>query len=158
MSASEVREYLKKFKKTDKIRKIRVPITSIEDASDALGVLPSKIVKSSAFLNKKGDGCILIVLSGDATVDKARYKTRFRYIPDELTDEQLVEYTGYDKLSLCPFAVNEEFTKIYVDKSVKRFDCVYCMAGDEHTIVKFTSDELFECSQAEDWVEVGKAW
>lgn len=158
MSTSEVREYLKEFNKTDRIKKIRVPVTSVEETADVLGIMPSKLVRCTAFLNKKGDGCIMIVASGDATIDKARFKTKFRYIPDELNEEQAVEYTGFSIADLCPFAVNEEHTKIYLDKSLKRFDYVYPKAGDDYTIVKLTCDELFACAKAVDWVEMGRTW
>ena len=158
MSTTEVRAYLEGFNKADKIKKIRVPVTSVEETADCLGIMPSRLVKHTAFLNKKGDGCIMIISSGDAIVDKVRYKTKFRYIPDELNEEQTIAYTGYSIADLCPFAVIEEYTRIYLDKSLKRFDYVYVKAGDDYTIVKLTCEELFECTKAVDWVEMGRTW
>ncbi len=158
MSTSKVKEYLRRFEKTDRIRKIKVPITAADEASDSLGTMPSKLAKCTAFLNKKGDGCIMIVTSGDATVDKARFKTRFRYLPEELDEEQSVKYTGHRLMALCPFAVNDEATVIYLDKSLKRFDYIYISAGDAYTVAKFSYDELFKCTNAVDWVDMGRIW
>ncbi len=158
MSVSGVKEYLRQYRKSDRLQKVNVPVTSVEIAADTLGIMPSKLAKCHAFLNKTGDGCILIVTSGDARIDKARFKAKFRYIPDELDENQLVEYTGYTSEELCPFAVNAEKTKIYLDKSIKRFDYVYPTAGDYYTVVKLSADELFKCTNAVDWVEMGRTW
>lgn len=158
MSALEVRAYLSKFDKESKIIKIDVPITSVDEAADSIGIMPSKIVKQEVFLNKKGDGCIMIVVSGDAIVNKAKFKTKFRYIPDELSEKQTVEYTGYSTADLCLFGVNEKYTKIYLDNSLKRFDYIYAKAGDDYTVVKLSCEELFECSRAADWVTMGRTW
>lgn len=158
MSVTVVKEYLRQFRKSDRIQKVNVPITSIEEASDALGIMPSKLVTCAVFMNKTNDGCIMIITSGDAIVDKSRYKAKFRYIPEELDESQTVEYTGYNFDDLCPFAVKEETTKIYLDKTLKRYDYIYPSGGDLYSVVKLSPDELFRCSKAVDWVEMAKAW
>ena len=101
---------------------------------------------------------MLVVTSIDTNIDLKRYKSRFRYLPDELDDEKILEYTGYDYECLCPFAVDEERTKVYIDNYVKRFDYVYVPTGDNYTVAKLSPEELFKCAKALDWVDVAKSW
>ena len=158
MTPDNVRKSLKEFKVTDRIHKSRYPVSAVEDAADSLGIIPSKLVRTTAFINKAGNGCNVIVTSIDTNFDFRKYKSKFRYLPEDIEDEKVLEYTGHEKEFMCPFAVDEEHSKVYIDKYVKRFDYVYVPAGDDYTVVKLSPEELFKCAKAVDWVDVAKSW
>ena len=52
-------------------------------------------------------------------------------------------------------AVKEGVT-VYLDESMKRFETVFPAAGSAGSAVKLTCDELFESSQAAEWIDVCK--
>ena len=59
---------------------------------------------------------------------------------------------GHAPGGVCPFEVNE----VYLDESLRKFDTVYPAAGNGHTAVKLTLQELEAAAGAEDWVDVCK--
>ena len=54
-----------------------------------------------------------------------------------------------------PFGVNEGVA-VYLDESLRKFDTVYPAAGNGHTAVKLTLQELEAAAGAEGWVDVCK--
>lgn len=56
---------------------------------------------------------------------------------------------------MCPFGVNEGVT-VYLDESLRKVDTVYPAAGNDHTAVKLTLQELEATAGAEGWVNVCK--
>ena len=54
---------------------------------------------------------------------------------------------------VCPFGVNEGVA-VYLDESLRKFDTVYPAAGNGHTAVKLTLQELEAAAGAEGWVDV----
>ena len=48
---------------------------------------------------------------------------------------------GHDPGGVCPFGVNEGVA-VYLDESLRKFDTVYPAAGNGHTAVKLTLQEL----------------
>ena len=45
---------------------------------------------------------------------------------------------------------------VYLDESLRQFDIVYPAAGDDHSAVKLSIEELEQISGAEGWVDVCK--
>ena len=45
---------------------------------------------------------------------------------------------------------------VYLDESLRLFDIVYPAAGDDHSAVKLSIEELEQISGAEGWVDVCK--
>ena len=45
---------------------------------------------------------------------------------------------------------------MYLDESLKRFDTVYPAAGNDHSAVRLTIDELSDAAGAVSWVDVCK--
>ena len=72
-----------------------------------------------------------------------------------LTTEEAIELVGHPVGGVCPFAVNEGVT-VYLDESLKRFETVFPAAGSAGSAVKLSCDELYESSQAVEWVDVCK--
>ena len=46
--------------------------------------------------------------------------------------------------------------RVYLDRSLREFDTVYPAGGDDHIAVKLTTDELYDVSGADEWVDVCK--
>lgn len=59
-------------------------------------------------------------------------------------------YVGHAPGGVCPFGVNEGVA-VYLDESLRKFDTVYPAAGNGHTAVKLTLQELEAAAGAEDW-------
>lgn len=56
---------------------------------------------------------------------------------------------------VCPFGINENVI-VYLDESLRQFENVYPAAGDDHSAVKLTVDELEKIAGATGWVDVCK--
>lgn len=50
----------------------------------------------------------------------------------------------------------DEGVAVYLDESLRKFDTVYPAAGNGHTAVKLTLQELEAAAGAEGWVDVCK--
>ena len=57
-------------------------------------------------------------------------------------------YVGHAPGGVCPFGVNEGVA-VYLDESLRKFDTVYPAAGNGHTAVKLTLQELEAAAGAE---------
>lgn len=155
MSLQQVRAYLKARWLIERIIQFDVSSATVALAAQAAGVEEARIAKTLSFLLK--DGCILLVTAGDARIDNGRFKARFGEKPRMLPRELVEEMTGHPVGGVCPFAVREG-ARVYLDESLRRFDCIYPAAGDDHSAVKLTCMELEAASGAEGWVDICKEW
>ena len=64
---------------------------------------------------------------------------------------------GHAPGGVCPFALLPG-VKVYLDISLRRFSAVYPAAGDAHSAVRLTPDELAELSHSLAWVDCCKDW
>lgn len=55
-----------------------------------------------------------------------------------------------------PVRDQNEGVNVYLDESLRQFDIVYPAAGDDHSAVKLSIEELEQISGAEGWVDVCK--
>ena len=72
-------------------------------------------------------------------------------IPFDEVESQI----GHAPGGVCPFGINEG-VNVYLDESLRQFDIVYPAAGDDHSAVKLSIEELEQISGAEGWVDVCK--
>lgn len=56
---------------------------------------------------------------------------------------------------VCPFRVNEN-VEVWLNESLKKYKTVYPAAGNGHTVVKLTVDELEHISNSSGWIDVCK--
>lgn len=157
MAIEKVREYLKKYGKDKDIKEFDVSSATVELAAEALGVEPSRIAKSMSFKNLKGGGCILIVTSGDAKIDNAKFKNRFGFKASMLGFDEVGKFTGHDVGGVCPFA-NPDGIKKYLDISLKRFESIFPACGSDNSAIELTPEELFGIAEGLEWVDVCKGW
>ena len=154
MSIELVRNYMKAYGRANDIMEFSVSSATVALAAQALGVEPCRIAKTLSF--KKDDSCILIVTAGDVKIDNAKFKQTFGMKAKMLTADEAVELIGHAVGGVCPFAVKESVVGIYIDESVKRFDTIFPACGSSNSAIQLTPEELYELSNATEWVNVTK--
>ncbi len=152
MSIERVREYLKKFGADERIIELGESSATVELAAAALGVEGARIAKTLAY--KLDGGVILVVAAGDARVDNRRYKDSFGQKARMLTPDEAVELVGHAVGGVCPFAVNDG-VRVYLDKSLRRFETVFPACGSSNSAIELTCEELERMSGGE-WCDVCK--
>lgn len=153
MSVQSVREYLSRFGADGRILEFESSSATVELAAAVLGVEGARIAKTLSF--KTADGALLVVAAGDAKIDNRKFKDLFGFKAKMLSHEEAVELVGHAVGGVCPFAVKEG-VKVYTDVSLRRFSTVFPAAGSSSSAIELTCDELFEYSNAEEWVDVCK--
>ena len=151
MAIEKVREFFRSLGMEDRIMEFDVSSATVELASQALGCEPCRIAKSLSFITP--DGPVLVVAAGDAKIDNPKYKAQFSTKAKMLTPEQAVELIGHAVGGVCPFAVNEG-VRVYLDRSLKRFDTVFPACGSSNSAIELTLEELEKYSSAVSWVDV----
>ena len=154
MSIEKVRTYLKQFNADNRIIEFATSSATVELAAQAAGCEPARIAKTLSF-KLHDDSVILIVTAGDAKVDNAKYKHFFGCKAKMLTADEVEPDIGHAIGGVCPFGINENVI-VYLDESLRQFENVYPAAGDDHSAVKLTVDELEKIAGATGWVDVCK--
>lgn len=139
-------------------------VTEFEDGATAtvplaaatIGCLEAQIAKSMSFKNAEGEA-LIVVTAGDGKVNSGKFKHVFGYKATMLKGEEVPALTGHPIGGVCPFALPEGVA-VYLDISMKRFECVYPACGSPSSMVRLTPDELFRVSGAKEWVDVCKGW
>lgn len=153
MGLDTVRKYFQDLGMEDKILIIDESTATVEEAANALGCELARIAKTMSFL--VNDEPILILTLGDRKIDNRKYKDYFhvkaKMIPTNLVEELI----GHDIGGVCPFGVKDN-VKTYLDISLKEYDIVYPAAGNKHSAVKLTINELEKFSNAMAWIDVCK--
>lgn len=155
MSIDTVRTYFKQFGMEDRIMQFEESSATVELAAQAVGCAPERIAKTMSFFI--GEKPILVVTAGDAKIDNRKYKDQFHEKAKMIPWDKVEDSIGHAPGGVCPFAL-EKPLDVYLDLSLKRFDCVYPAAGDSSSAVKLTIGELEKCSGCKEWVDVCKGW
>lgn len=153
MAIEKVREYFRTLGIEDRIMEFDVSSATVDLAAEAVGVIPARIAKTLSF--KKGDSCMLIVMAGDARIDNQKFKAKFGMKAKMLSADEVLEMVGHAVGGVCPFAVPGS-VEIYLDDSMKRFDTVFPACGSSNSAIEFTCDEMFQYSNAAEWIDVCK--
>ena len=153
MSLKKAEAYLEEKGFLDHVIELKESTATVALAAEALGVEPGMIAKTMSFL--QGDKPVLILTEGTARVDNRKYKDTFHVKAKMIPFDQVEEAIGHAPGGVCPFGVNEGVA-VYLDESLRKFDTVYPAAGNGHTAVKLTLQELEAAAGAEGWVDVCK--
>ena len=156
MSIERCRAYFRALGLEDRIREFDVSSATVELAAQAVGCPPERIAKTLSFL--VDEKCVLIVAAGDAKIDNPKYKAQFHTKAKMLTPEQVVAFTGHAIGGVCPFALTDPETTVYLDRSLQRFSIVYPAAGSANSAVALSPDELAQYAHSAGWVDVCKNW
>lgn len=156
MSLQSVKAHLSKFDREQDILEYEQISATVEQAAQALHVIPAKIAKTLSFKDKEGNA-FLVVTAGDAKVDNKKFRTQFGGKAKMLSAEEVVEQTGHVIGGVCPFGLAHNL-KIYLDISMKRFNTVFPACGSVNSAIELTCKELEQYSGADAWVDVSKDW
>ena len=151
MAIEKVRDFFRSLGMEDRIMEFDVSSATVDLAAQALGCDPCRIAKSLSFITS--DGPILVVAAGDAKIDNPKYKAQFNTKAKMLTPEQAIGLIGHAVGGVCPFAVNDG-VRVYLDRSLKRFDTVFPACGSSNSAIELTLEELEKYSSAVSWVDV----
>ena len=69
--------------------------------------------------------------------------------------EEVEQWIGHAPGGVCPFGIRDG-VEVYLDESLRRFETVYPAAGDDHSAVRLSVDELEQIAGAKGWVDVCK--
>lgn len=129
-----------------------------DDARELLGIGLPRIAKTLVFAAPIGAN--VIVLSGDARIDPAKYEKKFKVKRVVLDEEDLMEYTGCRPGSVSPVALPNKRSKVYIDVSVRRFldQYVYISGGTANSAVGITGSDLFKVSNSREWIDISEGW
>lgn len=155
MSIEKVKEYFKSYNMENRIMEFTVSSATVELAAQALNCEPCRIAKSLSFL--VGEEAILIVTAGDARIDNSKYKAYFKVKAKMMTPIEAETLIGHQVGGVCPFAINNG-VKVYLDKSLQRFQTVFPACGSSNSAIELTIEELEKYSNYCEWVDVCKDW
>ena len=126
---------------------------TVELAAQAIGVTPGEIAKTLSFITKEGP--VLVIAEGTARVDNRKYKDTFHTKAKMIPGDQVEELIGHAPGGVCPFGIKEG-VPVYMDESLRKYALVYPAAGDDHSAVRLTVEELEQVSGSIGWVDVCK--
>ncbi|WP_287449218.1 YbaK/EbsC family protein [Sellimonas sp.] len=155
MSIENVKQYLKRVGMEQRIMELAQSSATVEEAASAIGCRPCQIAKTLSFL--AAENPILIVTAGDAKVDNKKYKNIFHEKAKMIPADQVETYIGHAPGGVCPFAVHPGVT-VYLDQSLRRFEKVYPAAGNGHSAVSLSLEELETYSCSSGWIDVCRGW
>lgn len=153
MAIENVREYFRQYGREQDVMEFEASSATVELAAKAVGVEEARIAKTMSFYDKEGDGCIIVATAGDQRIDNAKFKRRFGMKAKMLKGGDVERLTGHAPGGVCPFA-NPEGTRVFLDVSLQRFDRMYPACGSGNSAIGLSSEEFFQYSRAEEWVDV----
>lgn len=153
MSMDKARAHLRRYGLEDRIIELADSSATVELAAQALGCAPEHIAKTLSFVD--GEGALLILAAGNARIDNGKFKARFGMKAKMLPADQVEALVGHAVGGVCPFGVNPG-VPVYLDESLCRYDVIYPAAGNDHSGVRLSVDELYRASGAKDFVDVTK--
>lgn len=153
MSLEKAEKYLEEKGMRDRLIQLKESTATVVQAAEALGVEPGMIAKTMSFLQNEQP--VLILTEGTARIDNRKYKDTFHMKARMIPFEEVEHWIGHAPGGVCPFGVKEGVT-VYLDESLRRFSTVYPAAGDDHSAVRLSVDELEQIAGAKGWVDVCK--
>lgn len=156
MSLESVRVYLRQYGLDDKILVEKDSTATVQLAAEALGVQAGRIAKSMAFQDKEEGKAIIIVTAGTAKIANGPFKKTFGFKAHMLDAETLLHITGHPQGGVCPFALDEQTTRVFLDESLRNYPTVFPACGSSDSCIELTISQLMETSKAQGWVDVCK--
>ena len=139
MSLEKAERYLEHKGMLDRVIRLKESTATVAEAAEALGVEPGMIAKTMSFLQ---DGqAVLILTEGTARIDNRKYKDAFHMKAKMIPFEEVEQWIGHVPGGVCPFGIRDG-VEVYLDESLRQFETVYPAAGDDHSAVRLSVDEL----------------
>lgn len=153
MSLEKAERYLEHKGMLDRVIRLKESTATVAEAAEALDVEPGMIAKTMSFLQ---DGqAVLILTEGTARIDNRKYKDAFHMKAKMIPFEEVEQWIGHVPGGVCPFGIRDG-VEVYLDESLRQFETVYPAAGDDHSAVRLSVDELEQIAGAKGWVDVCK--
>jgi prolyl-tRNA editing enzyme YbaK/EbsC (Cys-tRNA(Pro) deacylase) len=135
----DVKHYL--FERSIEVWEFEEPTPNCELAARAVGCSVGEIAKSLLFF--VGRDPVVVITCGDLKVKNAKLKeatglTGKVRLP---SSDEVIQWTGYAPGGVCPFLLPADL-RVLVDVSMRRFPKVYAAAGNAHSAVPVTFDQL----------------
>lgn len=153
MSRERAEKDLEKKGMLDRVIRLSDSTATVAEAAAALGVEPGMIAKTMSFLQEEQP--VLILTEGTAKIDNRKYKDTFHIKAKMIPFEDVERYIGHAPGGVCPFGIEDGVT-VYLDESLRQFETVYPAAGDDHSAVRLSVEELEQIAGAKGWVDVCK--
>ena len=154
MSYENVKKYFENLGLSKRII-TRDNIDTVTHAAKVIGCKEARIAKTMSFIVK--DEPLVIVMSGDAKIDNAKYKAYFHQKAKMIAYEDVETIIGHPPGGVCPFALNPNIN-VYLDISLKRFETSHAAAGSANSTIELSPEELEKYTNAKDWIDVCKWW
>ncbi len=143
----DVKEYLSR--EGIEVREFLQPTPTSPCAARAVGCAVGEIAKSILFI--VGKVPVLVVTCGDLKVKSSQLKRVSRLsgkvrLPDP---SEVIGHTGYVPGGVCPFLLPRGL-RVLIDSSLRRFPRVYAAAGNDHSAVPITVDQLLSVTGGEE--------
>lgn len=151
MAIEKVYAYLDYMGMADRIMTFKESTATVALAAGAVGCEQGRIAKSMSFLVDKKP--VLVLLAGDARVDNKKFKQAFHKRGHMIPFDQVEEYIGHAPGGVCPFAIKDGVS-VFLDISLCPYDVVYPAAGDDHSAVRLTLEELQRTARSTGWVDI----
>ncbi len=118
-------------------------------AAEAVGCTPAEIAKSILFI--VGGEPVVVVTCGNLKVagSKLKQATGLKGKARLPQAGEVIRHTGYAPGGVCPFLLPEGL-RVLVDTSMRMFETVYAAAGNDHSAVPVTVDQLLEITGGEE--------
>ena len=155
MAIEKVKEYFSQFGMADKVLEFDTSSATVELAALALGCEPARIAKTLSF--RKDEGCLIVVMAGDAKIDNKKFKQQFGMKARMLSADEVDTLVGHSVGGVCPFAINPDIP-VYLDQSMRRFATVFPACGSSNSAIELTCDQLEKYSNCTGWVDICKGW
>lgn len=149
----KARAHLRRYGLEERIIELADSSATVELAAAALHCEPEHIAKTLSFAS--GEGALLILAAGNARIDNGKFKARFGMKAKMLPADQVEALVGHAVGGVCPFGINPG-VPVYLDESLRRYDVIYPAAGNDHSGVRLTVEELYRASEAQGFVDVTK--
>ena len=153
MSFEKAVTFLREKGMEDRVIVPEASSATVELAAQAIGVTPGEIAKTLSFITKEGP--VLVIAEGTARVDNRKYKDTFHTKAKMIPGDQVEELIGHAPGGVCPFGIKEG-VPVYMDESLRKYALVYPAAGDDHSAVRLTVEELEQVSGSIGRVDVCK--
>ena len=127
-----------------------VSTATVNEAADALGVVPARIAKTLSL--RVGDEVALVVARGDARLNNGKAKAALGAKPRMLGAHEVEELTGHPIGGVCPFGLPSPLP-VYCDISLQDFETVFPAAGSRTSSVELTPARLAELTAAR-WIDI----
>ncbi len=155
MSFEKAKNHLVSLGLGDNIREFSESTATVALAAAALSTEEARIAKTLAFILDATP--ILILMAGDVKLDNRKYKDFFQKKAVMMTREELATLVGHEPGGVCPFGIKEG-VRVYLDKSILRFDYVFPAVGSAGSAVRLTLEELERASGYIEWIDVSKSY